>query len=473
LRFDRQSETSERPAWPVRVLSGGALLAGVALVLIVLFSSGGGRTYHLLFANGGQLVAGNQVLVGGQPIGKVDGITLTHDDRADVTISVDEGLRQGTTAVIRATSLSGIANRYVSITPGPNDGSELPDGATLGGANTTAPVDLDQLFNTFKPRTRQAVRQIVRGSATIYSGDSAQVQKTTKYLAPSLSATRRLFAELTRDSRPFTQFLTYGSQTLKAVARRRSELSALTANANQTFGAIASQNRALDRSLVALPPALRQANTTFTNVRSTLDDLTPVVNEAKPATRDLAPFLRKLRPVAQRAVPVVTNLRRAVNRPGRGNDLTDALRQLPRASHGASVNVPRVVRALNASQPTIQVARPYTPDLAGFLTKYGQVSSYYDANGHYARVSTTAADFFHYCATASDPKCTGYSQGELAPIPPADQFNDLQVGPFTRCPGGATQPIAGSNPFTDDGNLLSGGQAPNPKCNPSDVPPGP
>ena len=50
---------------------------------------------------------------------------LTDDAQADVTISVDEPLREGTTAIIRATSLSGIANRYVSITPGPNNAPEL------------------------------------------------------------------------------------------------------------------------------------------------------------------------------------------------------------------------------------------------------------------------------------------------------------------------------------------------------------
>jgi hypothetical protein len=118
------------------------------------------------------------------------------------------------------------------------------------------------------------------------------------------------------------------------------------------------------------------------------------------------------------------------------------------------------------------------PDLMGFLTKFGQVSSYYDANGHYARVSTAQANPFHYC-TAGDtnPHCVGgggpYTTNELAPIPPSQQFNDLDFGIFARCPGGATQPIGGSNPFTDDGNLLSGGQPPNPKCDTSDVPPGP
>ena len=62
---------------------------------------------------------GNQVLVAGQPVGTVDDITLTDNALADVTITTDDPLREGTTAVVRATSLSGVANRYVSLSPGP------------------------------------------------------------------------------------------------------------------------------------------------------------------------------------------------------------------------------------------------------------------------------------------------------------------------------------------------------------------
>jgi phospholipid/cholesterol/gamma-HCH transport system substrate-binding protein len=467
-----------RTALFARVIAGGALLIGFVLVLVVLFGGSSGRKYHLLFENGGQLISGGQVLVAGQPIGKVDDISLTDDGQAEVTISVDETLHKGTTAVIRATSLSGIANRYVSISPGPNNAPELADGATLAGDKTTSPVDLDQLFNTFTPRARKGLQDVIQGSAAVYDGHSAGARSTYKYFAPSLDATRRLFAELTSDSRAFSQFLVQGSQALGAIAERRHDLASLTANANQALGAIASQNDALDRSLVAFPPALRQANTTFVNVRAALDDLTPVVNATKPATKDLAPFLRKLRPVAERSVPVVRNLRLAVNRSGKTNDLTDSLRELPRAEGKASRGIPRTIAGLNASQPVVEFARPYMPDLMGFLSKFAEVSSFYDANGHYARVSTADANLFHYCGAGdSNPVCVGgggsYSTGQLAPIPPSQQFDDLTFRNFIRCPGGATAPVPGSNPFTDDGSLLSGGQPPNPKCDTADVPPGP
>ncbi|HXF01238.1 MAG TPA: MlaD family protein [Solirubrobacterales bacterium] len=474
---ERQTLTAARTPWLARAAAGAALIAGLVLVLVVLFGNGNGRTYHLLFENGGQLVSGNEVLRAGQKIGSVKDVTLTDDSQAEVTISVDEPLHEGTSATIRATSLSGIANRYVSITPGPDNTTELDDGATLSGEKTTSPVDLDQIFNTLRPRTQKALRNVIQGSASLYANHAEGAQRTYKYFAPGLSTSRRLFAEVNFDSRSLSQFLVQGSRALGAIADRRDDLSALTQNANEFLGAIAQEQTALDTSLQAFPPALRQANTTFVNVRAFLDDLTPLVNEFKPATKDLAPFLRKLRPVAERSIPVFHDLRLTVNRSGPTNDLTDSLQELPKIENKASSSVPRTIAGLDASQPTIEFARPYMPDLMGFLSKFAEVTSFYDANGHYARVSTAQANLFHYCKSGdTNSHCTGgggpYTTGQLAPIPPSEQFNDLEFDIFTRCPGGATQPISGSNPFTDDGSLLSGGQSPNPKCDPSDVPPG-
>jgi phospholipid/cholesterol/gamma-HCH transport system substrate-binding protein len=451
---------------PTRIATLGALLVAIALVLIVFLGGDSGYSYRLYFETGGQLVPGNQVQVGGHPIGTVDEIELTDDWQAEVSISVDEELHEGTTAVIRTTSLSGIANRYIAVTPGPDDGPPLADGDVLIAQDTTAPVDLDQLFDTFRPKERRALRNVIQGFATSYTGRGEEANETYKYLNPGLSTTQRLLAELTRDQQVFTRFLVDGSRVVNAIAERRNDLSALTSNANQALGAIARENDALDRTLVALPPALRQANTTFVNLRAALDDLDPLVETSKPATSELAPFLRDLRPVARNAVPVFQNLRRTVLRKGNANDLTDTLRELPTVRGRAREDLPRASEALEDSLPIFQFARPYAPDVLGLVSRLGQATAYYDANGHYARAYPVANIFSN-------------TAGALTPQSPAQQYdfyNDpdqLGRGTFVRCPGGATQPIGGSNPFTDNGNLLSGGQDPNPKCDPADVPPGP
>ncbi|HEY0130777.1 MAG TPA: MlaD family protein, partial [Allosphingosinicella sp.] len=111
------------------------------IVLAVIFLTGnGGHKYTLIFQNAGQLVPDNQVLIGGSPAGTVTSIGLTDDNLAEIEVEIDQELHEGTTATIRATSLSGVANHYVAISPGPNSNEPLDDGAELGLASTTTPV---------------------------------------------------------------------------------------------------------------------------------------------------------------------------------------------------------------------------------------------------------------------------------------------------------------------------------------------
>ncbi len=117
-----------------RIAGVGALVVAVVLVALLLVGGDDGHEYNLLFETGGQLVPDNQVLVGGQPVGTIDEISLTEDAQAEVKITTDEPLHEGTTAVIRSTSLSGIANRYISLSPGPDNAEEIPDGGTITSA---------------------------------------------------------------------------------------------------------------------------------------------------------------------------------------------------------------------------------------------------------------------------------------------------------------------------------------------------
>ncbi len=448
LRRDRGSAAS-------RLLAVGALIAVALLVTVLLLGGGGGHKYKLLFQTGGQLVKGNQVLIGGSPEGSVDDISLTSDNQAEVTITSDQQLHEGTTAVIRATSLSGVANHYISITPGPDNRPALEDGATLSGASTTTPVDLDQLFNTFNGPARKSLRQVIQGFAATYVGKGQQANRTYKYFAPGLRSTDRLLRELDRDQGVLTDFIVNSSRVFTAVADRSNDLSGLISNSNQALGAIASQNQAFDRTLQVLPGTLRQANTTFVNLRAALDDLDPLVNTSKVATRDLDPFLRRAQPVLHRAVPVFTDLRKVVTLPGANNDLGDSIHALPILEPRAAEAFPEAANASRLAVPAFQFLRPYSPDLLNAFAKLGQVTAYYDANGHYARVQPANADLFENLA------------GTLKPIPPSQQFDNLDFQIYRRCPGGATQEIPGSNPFLDNGNL---GLA---ECDPSQVPPGP
>ena len=154
---------------------GVALSALVLAVLLagylLLFRGGGGHEYTLVFQTAGQLVKDDDVQVGGRRIGSVRSIELTDDNLAAVKVKVEEPyapLREGTRAVIRLTSLSGIANRYVALTLAPDTNKQLDDGASLDLSATTSVVDLDQVFNAIDTKTRGDLQDVIKGFATQY-----------------------------------------------------------------------------------------------------------------------------------------------------------------------------------------------------------------------------------------------------------------------------------------------------------------
>ena len=432
----------------------------MAVVAWLLLRGDGGTTYKLRFENAGQLVRDDDVQIGGRRVGSVRAIKLTDDNEAEITITVQGGyapLHEGTTALIRATSLSGIANRYVALTPGPNSNRKLPDGAQLGTDETTSIVDLDQLFNTLDPKTRASLQGFIQGSAQWYDNRGRQANAATKYFNPALSSTDALVNELVNNQQTLNAFLRNSSKTVGAIAERRGDLANLVSNANTTATAIADENVSLNQALGLLPGTLRKANTTFVNLRATLDDLDVLVAESKPATKDLARFLRELRPLVHDARPTIGDLRTLVRRNGADNDLTDLLRKAPALERAAKPSFAHSIAALQKLTPVIKFVRPYTPDLVGWLRDFGQGSSNYDANGHFARIQP----IFNAYSFTDNP-----AGGTLTQITPSQRLDGLQTGYVRRCPGAASQPASdGSAPFRDiDGSL---------DCDPSLVLPGP
>ena len=84
---------------------------------------------------------------------------------------------------------------------------------------------------------------------------------------------------------------------------------------------------------------------------------------AKPTTRNLYPFLKQVRPVVGKSVPVFRDLRIAVNKPGKNNDLADAAARLVPLRNAADSASEPTVQAMVDSEPTFTFLRPYAPDL--------------------------------------------------------------------------------------------------------------
>jgi phospholipid/cholesterol/gamma-HCH transport system substrate-binding protein len=450
----RPNKGPARPNRLPRYLAVGGLALVVLILAYIVFSGGGGATYHFEFESADQLVRGDEVQVGGVPVGSINAIALTSDYKARITVHINSPLaplHEGTTAQIRVPSLGGVAGRYIALSPGANNRPTLPSGYTFSGKAVQGTTDVDQIFNTLNPRTRKGLQEFFQGNAEWYAGIAHEAGLSTELFPPALAAGTHVFAELSRDQRTFTEFLVQGAKAVTTIATRAPQLSGLVEHADIAFQALASKQTDLARGVTQLPITLHQANVTLAEAPATIADLRRLIDVSKPNTTELAPLFARLHSLVVEAGPVVHNLSLAVSQPGPNNDLTDIALGYPALAQQLTTDTPSAIKGLESGTTLFSRLRPYSPEFAGFARSLGQSTAYYDANGHYIRATTTVPSF------------TLGSEGSLVPAESLKQgLQNLKTGQLLRCPGSATQPAAdGSSPFTDTGQL---------ECNPAETP---
>jgi len=454
-----------------RVLALGALIAAVTLSGLLMFGGGdGGYTLTARFENAGQVVKGGLVEIAGRQVGTVTGQRLTDDGMAELTLKVDDDwapVPRGTHAQIRQFGLSGPASRYIELRlpTGERRGGDLPDGSLLGLEDTTSNVDIDEIFAIFDRRTRESLKGVIRGSASQYSGEGRRARDGLLYLDPALVSASRLFGELNRDTPKLRRFIKESSGLVGDLAERRDDLASLVSNLADTTGAIARPRGALGDAIQQLPPFMRRANTTYVNLRATLDDLDPLVRDFKPVAKKLHPYTAELRRLVHDAQPTVRDLAAVIRRRGSANDLVELARLTPRLRDIAVGPVrrngkeregalPATADALSGATPRIAFARPYSVDFTGWLDDFSH-SGNYDALGGFARIGTHVNAF-------------SFKNAVIAPIAPAlraEEFKSLAaLGQNNRCPGSAERDTGDrSTPFRP---------SPDFNCDPTQVPPG-
>ncbi len=463
-----ENEPGERGQSVARIAAIGAVVVAVVLVALVMFGLGSDSyTVKARFLSGGQLVKGNLVDIGGTQAGLVKSLKVTEDGNAEIELEIDEKyapLRVGTRAMIRQGSLASPSNRYVQLMlPSEREaGRDIADGGVITEERTTTNVELDQFFSIFDRPTRKALSEFYKGNRNAYAGRGEAANRGLAYLSPQLAASTRLFEELRHEPPVLRRFLIDSERLVTALADRRDDLAALIGNLNATTRALGSEKAALAEVVERFPPFMRQANTTYVNLRGTLDELEPFVDASRPVARKLGPYLDDLKPFAREAVPTVRDLRVVLARGGARNDLRELNKTFPALADIAVTKKRRSIdfgvgakdvgegrgafaelgESLKASAPIVAHGRPYTPDLFGWFDDFSHTGAY-DALGSFSRVQTYINAF---SVEAGIPT-------QLIPLADRTKFfrNQARLRQVKRCPGAAeARAEDGSNVFSAD-----------------------
>lgn len=451
-----------------RILAGGALLAAAVVLAVILLAPSDDYRIRAHFEAANQMIPGNLVMIAGHKVGLVEDVRLTDNGRAELELSIDEDfapLRTGTEATIRIVSLSGSVNRVVELRIPPAGGTEIEDGGVIEADRTHSAVDLHQLFQTFDEPTREGLRKLVRGGGQQWREAGDEAAAGWEYLNPSLVASRRLFDELAYDRRALARFVSANAGLATHLAERDEDLATLVDKLADTTGAIAREEDDLAELISRAAPFMRRANSTYVNLRSTLDELDPLVAASGRAAPRLRRVLAELAPFARQARGPVRALADVVRRRGDGNDLLELAESVlpfrdiavgPVQRNGAERlgSLDQAAEAFRAQTPKAAFFRPYAVDFTGWLDDFSH-SGIYDANGSASRVALSANAF-------------ALVGGQLQLVP--QELRTALTGAVTaqgqnnRCPGSMERPAPdGSNPWRPSEDF---------NCDPTQLPPG-
>jgi phospholipid/cholesterol/gamma-HCH transport system substrate-binding protein len=362
--------TKQRPSSVAMATIVAFTASCIGLLIFLWISFGGslpfsaqGYRFSVEFNQATELAPDAQVTIAGVKVGHVVSVRLdrrTGLDRAVLEIDHRFAPRPADTrAILRAKTLLG--ETYVQLSAGNPNGATLRDGGRLPLAQVDRTVQLDEILDTFSPRTRRAFQTWMQESGVALTGRGEQFNAAFASLYPFAHNVESVLAVLHRQGLATSTLLGDSGQVFSALARSPGELQSFVRNSNSVFAATAARDASLAATIRAFPAFLRQTRATVQRVGGFARTTQPLVDELHPAAVALTPALRSLDTVA----PELDRLVHVIG------PLTSASRTgLPALRTFLTRSVPfmrAVTPYLGNIVPVVNYLNTYRRELAGFF----------------------------------------------------------------------------------------------------------
>jgi virulence factor Mce-like protein len=349
------------------VLVGAVTTLVVVVAVFLSYNANNGlpfvptRTAYVELTNGSELVKGNEVRVGGFRVGVISDMVPVRlrnghvGAKLKLKLDKDVGaLPVDSTVTVRQKGSLGL--KYLQLDRG-HARRTMPDGATLPVKNGNVYVDLDQVYNMFDQKTRNAQVQALNGygDALAYRGESLnqfiqQAPVLFKVLAPvahNLADPRTQLAEFFNALERTTEVVDPVASVYAGTFRKMAD----------TFAAIDKDPNALKATISKSPPTMEASIVSFRIQNPFLDDSTQFGKDLSVAVKELKPTL----PVVNDALEIGTPIQRrsvALNQELQGS--LNALKNL--------VQKPTTYAALAGLTDTVTTLQPQLRFLGPYVT---------------------------------------------------------------------------------------------------------
>ena len=189
---------SQQSAFANPVLIGAVTVLIVLIAVFLAYNANTGlpfvptRELKVDIANGSNLVVGNEVRSGGFRVGVISDMKPvalpSGQTGAQLTLNLDQAhgkVPVDSTATIQPLSVLG--TKYLDLHTGTSS-KVISDGGLLPLGQTHVPVQFDDVFKTFDPKTRVAVQDSLTGAGDALTARGSALNDTISSLPPLLAA---------------------------------------------------------------------------------------------------------------------------------------------------------------------------------------------------------------------------------------------------------------------------------------------
>lgn len=332
---------------------------------------------------------GLPVNVAGVRVGQISGLEV-RDGRAVATLRLEPKKLRHVYADAHATLVPNtlLKDMRINLQPGTPKAGVLRDGRMIPSAQTTSPLDLDELLASLDADTRTWFTGLMADLGVGTKGRGRDIRALLKALGPTTEQAREIGDLLAQRRRTLPKLVHDLSSVTKVAGSRDDRLAAIVTRGDQTVGALAEQEQALRTALARLPRTLDLAGGTLARTTRLTDELRPALDALNPTARRLPQTLRDTRTLFQGgALLPISELKRFVA----------AARPLEASVPSAVTNLNKQIPSLTAAFKVLEyTVNELTYDPKGdkqsilyfvpwFAHNVNSVLSTADANGSIAR----------------------------------------------------------------------------------------
>lgn len=331
-----------------------------------------GRSYYTITAlmkNADNLEDHDQVRIGGELAGQVlNPHVADHLAVLQLQLSSKFGpIRSDSTIRIRLRSAVGI--RFVQIYPSAK-GTPLPNGGVLQATQTSSPVDLDQVLDTFNPSTQRATQNFL-GELGVGLMERGQTVNDTLGDAPGfVSALGSVMGAINARTGAMARFVTATQGTAAAVTPVRYDLADGFKPGAQALQPFVSQRPSVEATLDQLPPTLSTAQGDLPQVNDLLAQVDGLARAAVPTLAAAPGALTQTASLLSVAKPGLREANATLHLLSNAVDPTVGFLKT------AQPELPRINLAISDLLPTVSYLAPRACGLSNAFTGWSEMMKY-------------------------------------------------------------------------------------------------